>query len=174
MIKKQKISQKLINYLDKEKVKYDILEHRTVYTAIDAAMTLKKKINEIAKSIFVKADSDYYIVLLSADQNLDFKKLAKTIEKSSGKKIKSIKIPTENLMKKALKIKIGAASAFGSLQKMPVIVEKGLVKTKKAIFSSGSFNHSIQMGMREFIKLENAVVGAFGIKKKIKIQKKKS
>ena len=38
---------KIINYLEKMGVSHDILEHKTVYTAIDAANTLKKKLNQI-------------------------------------------------------------------------------------------------------------------------------
>ena len=74
-------------------------------------------------------------------------------------------------MEKLLKVKAGAMSAFGGLHKLPVIVDKGMIKAKKAVFSSGSFNHSIEMAVRDFVKMENAVLGSFGIKKKIKKQK---
>ena len=72
-----------------------------------------------------------------------------------------------------LKIKAGALSAFGKLHKLPVYADKGLVNTKKAIFSSGSFNHSVEMAVKDFVKLENAILGSFGIKKKMKIVKPK-
>ena len=50
-VKKQKMPAKMVKYLDKCGVKHEILEHRTVYTAIDAAATMKKKVNEIVKSL---------------------------------------------------------------------------------------------------------------------------
>src|SRR3989339_528456 len=81
MGKKTKISDKLIKYLEKVGVGHNILEHRTVYTAIDAAATMKKKLNEIAKSLLIKADKDYYLVLVPADNNIDFEKLKKVIFK---------------------------------------------------------------------------------------------
>ncbi|MCK9401641.1 MAG: hypothetical protein M0Q51_16855, partial [Bacteroidales bacterium] len=59
----------------------------------------------------------------------------------------------------------------GKLHNLPVAVEKNLVKAKKAVFSSGDFNHSIQMKVNDFIKLENALLGSFGVKKKIKLMK---
>lgn len=169
--RKTKLPLKLAKYLEKAGVKHDILEHKTVYTAFDAAATMKKKLNEIAKSLLVKADKDYYLALLPADCNLDFKKLAKCIGASAGKPVKIVKIPGEKIMESLLKVKAGAMSAFGGLHKLPVIMDKGLAKTKKAIFSSGSFNHSIEMAVKDFAKLENAVLGSFGIKKKIKTQK---
>ena len=169
-IKKTKLSPKLVKYLEKAGVKHEILEHRTVYTAIDAAATMKKKLNEIAKSLLVKADRDFYLVVLPADYNLDFKKLGKCITTRTGRPIKTVKIPNEKIMVEKLNIKAGAMSAFGGLHKLPVVMDKGLAKAKKAVFSSGSFNHSVEMAVKDFVKLENALLGQFGIKKKVKIQ----
>lgn len=173
MAKKIKFPEKLLKYLDKAGVKPNILEHKTVYTAYDAAATMGRKLNEIAKSLLVMADKDYYLVLLPANQNLDFKKLAQLIGKATGKKIKAVKIPSEAVMEKLLKVKAGAMSAFGGLHKLPVVMEKELAKLKKAVFASGSFNHSVEMAANNFIKLENAMLGSFGVKKKIILTKKK-
>jgi len=165
-----KLPAKLIKYLEAAGVKHEILEHKTVYTAIDAANTLKKKMEEIAKTLFVKADKDYYVVLLPADNNLDFDKLNICLNKA-GKNVKTIKIPGEKIIEEALKVKAEALSAFGTLHKLGVVVEKKMEKTKKAVFSSGSLNHSVEMAVKDFINLEKAIVGNFGIKKKIKKQK---
>ena len=123
MPKKVKFPQKLAKYLEKAGVKHNVLEHKTVYTAYDAAATMGKKLNEIAKSLLVIADKDYYLVLLPAYHNLD---------------------------------------------KLPVVMEKKLAGVKKAVFASGSFNHSVEMAVKDFVKLENAMLGSFGIKKKVK------
>lgn len=171
MAKKTKLSTKLVKYLEKAGVSHDILEHKTVYTAIDVANTMGKKLGEIAKSLLVKADNDYFLVLLPADHNLDFKKLGTCIGAQTGKKIKVVKIPGEKIMENALKIKAGALSAFGGIHGLPVIMDKKLAGVKKAVFSSGSFNHSVEMAAKEFVKLEDAFIGSFGVKKKIKIQK---
>ncbi|MCK5211096.1 YbaK/EbsC family protein [Candidatus Parcubacteria bacterium] len=166
-----KLPAKLVKYLEEAGIDHEVLEHRTVYTALDAAATMKKKMNEIAKALYVKADKDYYVVVLPADQNLDFPKLAKCLSASSEKPYKVIKIPGEKIMLNALKIKKGAVSAFGNMHKLPVAVDKGLIKVKKAAFGSGSFNHSVEMAVKDFIKLEKAIVGSFGKKKVVKKQK---
>lgn len=158
--------QKLAKYLEKAKIKHKVLEHKTAYTAYDAAATMGKKLNEIAKSILVAVDKNYYLAILPADHNLDFKKLAQLAGKATGRKIKVVKIPGEEVMKGLLKIKAGAMSAFGGLHKLPVVMEKKLAGAKSAIFSSGSFNHSVEMAVKDFVKLEKAVLGSFGVKKK--------
>jgi Ala-tRNA(Pro) deacylase len=167
-VKKRKLPAKTIKYLEKAGVKHEMLEHKTIYTAIDAANTMKKKMDEIAKSLLVKADKDYYMILLPADQNLDMEKLKKALSKSQQKQIKVIKIPSEKIARDALKVKRDSIAAFGSLYKLPVIMEKKLTKAKKAIFSSDSFNHSVEMAVKDFIALEEAMVDTFGVKKKIK------
>ena len=173
MSKKIKIKMpvKLLSYLEKAGAKHELLEHRTVYTALDAAATMRRKMGEIVKSLLVQADRDYYLVLLPADRNLDFKKLTAAISKGAKKNIRAVKIPGEKIMEKLLKVKAGAMSAFGGFHKLPVVMDKELAKAKKAVFASGSFNHSIEMAVKDFIKLENVILGSFGIKKKVKLQK---
>ena len=171
MAKKLKLPEKVAKYLKDSGVKHNVLEHKTVYTAMDAANTMKRKMGEIAKSLLVQADKDYFLVLLPADYNLDFKKLGKCLGAQTGKKIKTVKIPGEKIMADVLKIKAGTLSAFGQLHKLPVIADKALLKAKKAVFSSGSFNHSVEMAVKDFVKLENAVLGSFGVKRKVKIEK---
>ena len=166
--KKRKLPAKTIKYLNQAGIKHDWLEHKTIYTAIDAANTMKKKMDQIAKSLLIKADKDYYMIILPADQNLDIEKLKKVLSKSQQKEIKVVKIPGEKMAREVRKVKNDAISAFGSLYKVPVLMDKKMSKIKKAVFSSDSFNHSVEMAVKDFISLEEAVVDSFGVKKKIK------
>jgi len=166
------ISPKVIAYLEKAGVPHEIIEHKTVYTAFDAAQTLKRKMNEIAKSLLVKADQDYYVVLLPADHNLDIKRLQAAIGKQTKKAIKVIKIPGEEIVEQITKTKNQALTAFGGFHNLPVIVDENLAKIKKAIFSAGNANHSIETTVKDFIKGEQAMVAKFGIKRIVKKVKK--
>jgi len=170
MAKKAKIPAKLLKYLEKAGVRHDILEHRTVYTAIDAANTMKKKVDEIVKSLLVKADKDYFLVLLPASHNVDFDKLKNAIGKLQSKEIKIVKIPGEKIVENALKIKAETLTAFGRVHNLAVIMDKNLAKLKKAVFSAGSTNHSIEMAVKDFIKMESADLATFSKKKIIKKQ----
>src|SRR4030042_4264949 len=150
---KTKLPPALVKYLKAAGIKHNVLEHKTVYTALDAAATMKRKINEIAKTLLVMADKDYYLVILPADHNLDFKKMGLVLSKVAGKKVKVVKIPPETAMEKLLKVKAGALSAFGGLHKLPVVMEKKMTGVKKAVFPSGSFNHSVEMAGKDFVKV---------------------
>ncbi|MFA6171041.1 MAG: YbaK/EbsC family protein [Patescibacteria group bacterium] len=158
---------RLLAYLEKAGVSHSVLVHKTVYTAYDAAATMKKKLDEIAKSLLVKADKDYYVAILPADRNLDMKKLGAVIGKACDRKVKMIKIPGEEIMAEVVKAKNMAITAFGGLHNLPVVAEKNLEKAKKLVFSSGQHNHSIEMKLKDFLKLEKPILGKFGIKKKL-------
>lgn len=170
--KKGKLPKKVADYLKKAKVPHDVIEHKTVYTAYDAAQTMGKKLNEIAKSLLIKADKDYFVVVVPADQNIDMDKLKKAIGEKKGKAVKTIKIPGEKIMADLLKLKKETVSAFGQLHKLPVIIDKKMAKAKKAVFSSGGFNHAIEMKVKDFMNLEKAEEGSFSVAKKVKVQKK--
>ena len=162
---------KILHYLEDHQVNFRLIQHRTAYTAYDAAATLKKKLSEIAKILFVKADRDFYLAVLPADYNLQMEKLGKIISRQIGQAVKKVILPGEKIMAAALKIKAGALSAFGQIHRLPVIVEKNLAKNKRVILPTGSFNYSVEMAMADYLKLEKGCLGIFGQKKKIKAAK---
>jgi len=144
------ISKTLKNYLDKNKIDYEELAHKTVYTAYDAAQTLKKELKEIAKNLLIQADKTYVLVVIPADKKLHLEKLKKALG------AKKISIPKEQIMVKILKIKPGALSSFGKLHKLETIVDKTMLQTKKAVLSAGSFTDSVFMKVKDFVQLEEA------------------
>ncbi len=173
MVKKKiKEPVKLIKYLNQNQAKHKLLAHKTVFTAYDAAATMNRDLNEIIKTLLMKADKDFLLVLLSAGYNIDLKKLEKFLVNHLKRSIKSLGFATEKVMSEMLKIEPGALSAFGGYHRLPVIADKSLSKNKVGVFSSGSFNHSVEMAVKDFIDLERAVLGDFGVKKKIKLPKK--
>jgi prolyl-tRNA editing enzyme YbaK/EbsC (Cys-tRNA(Pro) deacylase) len=166
------IAKKLVKMLEESSKAYEVVEHKTVYTAFDAAQTMKVKLNQIAKSLLVKTnkplkhgDKPYAIAIVPADKNMDLKKLAKAMT-TKEVRITKVDIPKEGIMKSQFKVKPGAMSAFGSMYKIPVFVDKSLKGT--AVFSSGSFNESIKIKVADYIKLEEAGTGIFSVAKKIK------
>ncbi len=164
------IAKKLLNYLDKNKVKYEVVEHRKVFTAYDAAATMHKKLSQIAKNLLVKVDKDFIMAVLPASRNLDLKKLAKVVG------AKKAELPSERVMVSKFKVKPGALPAFGGLYKLPVYVDRSLLKEKKVVFSSGDFQASIEMSVKDYLKLEQVEKGqiaSFSVVKKIKKTKSK-
>lgn len=160
------VSKKVTKYLEDHKVPHSLVTHRKVYTAYDAAQTLKVKLGEMMKSLMVKVDKDYYLVSLPADKNLDFALLKKAV-KLMGGSVKKIEIPGEKVLVKAFKVKPGGLTGFGSLHKVKTIVDKDLQKVKEVIVSGGSLTQSVRMKLSDYLKLEGAIVASIGKKRKL-------
>lgn len=160
------ISKKVLDHLKKQKIVFDLIPHKTVYTAYDAAQTLKLKLNQIVKSLLVKVDKDYYIVSLPADKNLDFKLLAKAI-KVRGGTVKKVSLPSEKDIQRVFKVRPGLLTAFGTFHKITTIVDRDLKKVREAVFGGGSVTQSIKMKVADYLKFEDAHLAAVGKKKKL-------
>lgn len=158
---------KIKDYLEKSKVKFEELAHKTVYTAYDAAQTLKVKLQEIGKPLVVKADGRFMLVILPANRQLDIVKLKKEL------KVKKLEIVSEKVISKAFALKDEAIGAFGQLRQLPVYVDKNILKNKSIILATGDFGRSVKMAVKDFIKLEQAVVKQISKTKEFKVAKAK-
>ncbi len=160
-------NKKLIKMLDEWGIDYEVLKHKTVFTAHDVAATLKTKLDDIVKTLVIEADKQFYLVSLPATKNVDFVQLKKAIKKMGGS-VKTIGIPNEKVLAKKLGIKPGNVTAFAKLHKLPHIVDKDIKKIKKAVLSGGSVSESIKMKMADWLKVEEPRVEIVGVKRKIK------
>lgn len=150
------IPKKIINHLEKNKIKYDIIAHKTVYTAFDLANTTKSKLSDIAKTLVVKADSRYVLVVVPAHYRLDLAKVKKALN------AKKVQIANELVMKKTFKVKPGAITPFGTLHKTEVVIDNALKKTEKMMIGAGSFVESLRMKVKDLADLEQAKFAAIG------------
>ena len=165
------VSKKLLNYLEKNKVKYELIDHRIVYTAWDLVQTLHlKKPAEVVKTLIVKIDKDYVLVLLPSNKNLDKAKFKKTVnqwrKKQELKAIKKIDFAKEAWMKKNIKVgKLGAIPPFGKLLNMPVFADNAILKPVKVIVNVGDYGTSLKIKTKDLIKLEEPIKASFAKKK---------
>lgn len=152
------IPKKVINFLEKNKARYETVKHKTVYTATDKAATLRVPEKIIGKTLVMKADKFITVILIPANKNLDknkFKKIAK---------VKKVDFVKENWMKRNLKgIKIGATPPFGEIWKLATFADSTLLKNPKIIINSGDYNWSIKITPANFKKLvPDLIIGNFG------------
>jgi Ala-tRNA(Pro) deacylase len=85
---------KILNFLEKSKVKYEIIKHKTVFTAFDKSQTLKVPEKIVGKTLILKANNSLAFVLIPANKKLDLKKIKKKIGKEK------VEFASERLIKK--------------------------------------------------------------------------
>jgi len=151
------IPAKVQKFLDGAKIKYEPVEHRTVYTAYDKAATLRVPSKIVGKTLVMKLDKELGLVLIPANKNLDKQKLKKAA------KAKKIDFASEKLIKNKLKgVKVGAIPPFGHLWKLPTFVDKSLLKAPKIFVNAGDYNWSIKIRGTALKKLlSDSTAGSF-------------
>jgi len=167
------IPKSLLNFLNKNKIKYEIIKHRTVYTAIDKSATLKVKPGSVGKTVIVSLDNkNYAIGLIPANKNMDKKKVLavfnKLRQKIKEKPYKKIDFATEKWMKANIKSsKLGATPPFGTPYNLPFFIDNSLTKQSKIIVNGGEYELSLKISPASLMKLNlNATNGNFSMTKK--------
>jgi len=155
------VPKKIINLLEKTKVKYEIIQHKTVFTAFDKSRTLKVSEKKVGKTVILKINNSLVFVLIQSNKNLDFKKIKKKLK---GEKIK---LASEKLIKNRIKgVKVGAIPPFGNLWKCQTLVDNSIKKEKEIILNGGDWNLSIKIATKDLKKLiPDLIFGSFAKKK---------
>lgn len=162
------LPKKLVSYLEKNKVRYEILKHRVAFTAYDLAATLHVPQIGVAKALLLKTERGLVLALLSAAHSLDTARLLKLL------KSKKARILKEAEMVKILKLGKKPLHAFSKLYKVPIVMERSLLKNKQLILPSGTFTESLRMPLKSFLTLEQPQILSFGKKKAVKRAPKKN
>src|SRR3954471_18611141 len=102
------MNKNLEKLLKQNKVKYEVVEHRKVYTAFDSAETQDLKLTEVVKAVLLKGKKNLYLAVLPAGNNCDFKALSKLTEDK-------VSMAKEKEIAAKLRTKIGLIAPFGSL-----------------------------------------------------------
>lgn len=151
------VSKALEKFLKQNKIKYEVIEHRKVFTAHDSAETQHIKLTEQAKAVLLKGKK-FHLAVLPAGHNCDFK----TLSKLAGEKVSMAK---EKDITRLFETKIGLIAPFGSFFNLPVFIDKKLLKNKKLVLPAGSYTDSVRLVTKDYLKLENPVQGNFSTKK---------
>jgi Ala-tRNA(Pro) deacylase len=150
---------KLRQMLDEHKTKYISINHWPAYTARETAASTFVPRNEFAKTIIVDLDGEKVMAVLPASRHVDivaFRKLAQASE---------ARLATEDEFKALFPdCEVGAMPPFGSLYDMRVFVDQIVTEVDDLCFNAGSHEQILRMDCRDFLALEQPVVGAFAIK----------
>ena len=183
------MDKKIQNLLDQQKIKFKLLEHRKVYTAFNEAETQHVDPKTVAKTVLIKLSKNldanqhpgftalnFVLVTVPAKKRVDLKKIAKAINDRQAKNYKTLrkanpklkapavvaaKLAGEKDITQQLKTKVGLLHPFGSIFKLPALLDKSLVKSKKFIVSAGSYTESLEITVKDYLKSEQPLEGSF-------------
>jgi len=154
-----KIPKKIEGFLEKAGIKYELVGHRTVYTAFDKAATLKVKHDAIAKVLTLKIGKETVLAVVGGNRNMDIEKLKKVA------KADEIGFVKEKIIAETFKgIDPGAIPPFANLWQARVFCDKKMLECSKIIISAGTYEASIIITAAVFKKINpEMIIGNFSI-----------
>lgn len=168
--KKIKVPKKVEGFLAKVGAKYELVGHRTVYTAFDKAATLKIKPGTVAKVLTLKIGKELVLAAMGSDKNLNIEKLQKLA------KTEKIAFAKEKAIVETFKgIDPGAIPPFAGLWNVKVFCDKKLLEAPKIILPSGSYEASLKITSGGLKKINpEIIIGNFSSSRPKKTKTAKS
>lgn len=139
----------LKDYLDNQHIKYNLISHSPSFTAQEVAASAHISGKQLAKIVVVKIGDRLAMVVLPANDHLNFNNLKRATGASS------IDLASELEFKNRFPgCELGAMPPFGNLfDNMPVYVSNHLSALNMIAFSAGTHSELIQMAYRDFERL---------------------
>jgi Ala-tRNA(Pro) deacylase len=148
---------RVIDFLKKSGVKYEVSEHDEAFTAQQMAAVEHEPGRYVAKPVIVKADGEYLMCVLPAPCKIDLRGLksqlgAKSVELAGESEIGGIFDDCE----------LGAEPPFGNLYDLTTIIDKALEADDHITFQAGTHKKAIRMSMADYRRLVQPKVLEFG------------
>ena len=133
------------NYLDMNNVHYESIKHQAAYTAQEIAASAHIPGQDMAKTVVVKMDGRYAIIVLPASRKVNFKLL----KQATG--AKEIELARENMFTDVFPdCEPGAMPPFGNLYQIDTYVADSLAEDDTIAFNAGSHTELIKMAYEDY------------------------
>lgn len=141
------LNPRLAALLDVERVPYRSLSHQADATSQAAAEHTHTPGRRFAKTVIVKADGHFIMLVLPAHRRVDLEKVRKWLNAATAR------LATEQEMADLFPdCEVGAEPPFGNLYELPVYVSP-LLARDHITFNGGSHREAIQMRYGDFAAL---------------------
>ncbi len=147
---------KLKEFLDTNKVKYELITHPTTYTANLTAASSHIPGEALAKTVMINVDGNLAMAVLPGAHRIDMVAL------HSGIGAGSIRLASELEFKEQFPdCDAGAMPPFGNLYSMAVYADESLAAEKEIAFNAGTHTELVRMLYADFVRLVKPVILKF-------------
>ncbi len=134
----------VIGLLDSHQVQYQLNVHEPVVTHEEAVAVTGDDPLRGAKSLVMKTDSGFMLVVVRGPNRMDYNKVRKYLG------IRKIRFATPEEVIEVMRVKIGACYPFGEVAGVPMLVDKTLAENEVITFSPGRHDTHISMPFDEY------------------------
>ena len=149
------IFNKINEVLNKEKMEFEVLQHKPVFTSKEAAEVRGTELKQGTKALVLRTDEGFIQACVAGNKELDIEKLQKITL------FKRIEMADAKEVRKVTGCNIGSVPPFGNLFGLKVYFDKSVVENEVVAFNAGSHTRSIKMKAKDLVKIVNPIVGEF-------------
>lgn len=143
--------QRLIDYLDQNRILYKIITHSPAYTAQATAQAAHVHGMDFMKAVIARVDGKFRMIVLPAPYRVDTEGL-KEIFKAG-----QVELATETEFSQLIQgCEPGAIPPFGGLFEMETWVASCFGENQSIAFNAGSHAQIIKMNFKDFVRLSKA------------------
>ena len=147
---------KLREFLEANRTAYSIHSHPEAYRAQEIAALQHVKGRSLAKVVIVRADGDFFMLVLPADLRVDFAKLRATLE------CEAVRLAQEAEFEALFPgCEVGSMPPFGNLYGLRVYMDASLKQADEIVFNAGTHTLTVKMAFRDFESLVKPTVTDF-------------
>jgi Ala-tRNA(Pro) deacylase len=151
------ISATVRNYLEKSRTPYYLVPHSRSFTSLETAEAAHVAGDRLVKSVVVKGDSHYAIVLLPATHRISLGSLSASLGEA-------VDLAEEREIKAIFKdCELGSIPPFGDAYGVEVLVDDALLGLEEIYFEAGDHEELVHVSGEDFRDLmAKAKHGHFG------------
>lgn len=139
---------RIIEFLDKAGVHYELSEHRPTFTAQGMAQATHESGRFVAKPVILKVDDKPVMCVLPACYNINMQALKAQLGANS------VELANEDELANLFQDSdIGAEPPFGNLYNLPTYVDKAMQHSEHILFQAGSHEKAIKMNTSDYLRL---------------------
>lgn len=146
---------KLVEVLQREKMQYEVVEHKPVFTSREAAEARGTELRQGCKALILKTEEGFIQAVVPGDKEIDLKKLQRITL------FKHLEMASPQDVKRASGCDIGAVPPAGNLFGLKVWFDKGITQNEIVAFNAGSHSRSIKMRAKDLRQVVNPVIAEF-------------
>lgn len=149
------VFEQILALLEEHNVPYRLTEHEPVRTSEQAARIRGAALKTGAKAMIVRGKDSYYLLVLPADKQIDWKRMRAILH------VSNLRFATEEEAESVAHVKMGSVPPFGNILGLPTYFDEGIFENDVVNFNPGSTTHSIAMKSADLRMLVSPIIASF-------------
>jgi Ala-tRNA(Pro) deacylase len=147
------LTERLRSFLETNHAEFTLTDHPKAFTAREVAQAEHLPAREVAKTVVVFGDGEYYMVVIPASKLVDFQEVRPALGLSQ------VRMATEDELGKLFPdCELGAMPPLGAMYGLTVFLDNSLAGEPAIAFNAGTHREVIHMRTAEYRRLAQPII----------------